>query len=330
MGKETFEKIKGFKGFRLTHLPEDEPLSPGHRACQGCGEIAALRMVMKAIGSNVVVVSATGCMEIVTSPYPQTAWNVPWLHVAFENASAVVSGVESAYKAMIRKGKIQDEGTVFLAYGGDGATADIGLQSLSGALERGHNFVYVCYDNQAYMNTGIQRSSATPFGADTTTTPCGSARPGKTQRRKDLTQICAAHGIPYAAQTTIANWRDVVKCAEKAFKAEGPAFLNILAPCPRGWRYESDETVNIARLSRDTCVWPCYEIENGAVSISYKPKEKKPLKDWFAAQARFRHMLRPDNAALLEEAQAEVDTKWAQLQALEALTKSGAEEPAEG
>ena len=301
-----------------------EGLTGGHRLCAGCGAPIAIRQVLLAADKPVIVTNATGCLEVATTIFPYTAWAVPFIHSAFENSAATASGLEAAYRSLRRQGKYSDE-VYFLALGGDGGTYDIGLQALSGALERGHNFVYVCYDNQAYMNTGIQRSSATPFGADTTTTPCGSARPGKTQRRKDLTQICAAHGIPYAAQTTIANWRDVVKCAEKAFKAEGPALLNILAPCPRGWRYESDETVNIARLSRDTCVWPCYEIENGMVSISYKPKEKKPVKDWFAAQARFRHMLRPDNAALLEEAQAEVDMKWAQLQTLEAVAKAGTE-----
>jgi len=303
---------------------KQEGLTGGHRLCAGCGAPIAVRQILLAADKPVIVTNATGCLEVATTIFPYTAWAVPFIHSAFENSAATASGLEAAYQSLRRQGKYSDE-CYFLALGGDGGTYDIGLQALSGALERGHNFVYVCYDNQAYMNTGIQRSSATPFGADTTTTPCGSARPGKSQRRKDLTQICAAHGIPYAAQTTVANWRDVVKCAEKAFKAEGPAFLNVLAPCPRGWRYESEETVNIARLSRDTCVWPCYEIENGVVSISYKPKEKKPLKDWFAAQARFRHMLRPDNAALLEEAQAEVDTKWAQLQTLEALGKSGAE-----
>jgi len=301
-----------------------EGLTGGHRLCAGCGAPIAIRQVLLAADKPVIVTNATGCLEVATTIFPYTAWAVPFIHSAFENSAATASGLEAAYRSLRRQGKYSDE-VYFLALGGDGGTYDIGLQALSGALERGHNFVYVCYDNQAYMNTGIQRSSATPFGADTTTTPCGSARPGKTQRRKDLTQICAAHGIPYAAQTTIANWRDVVKCAEKAFKAEGPALLNILAPCPRGWRYESDETVNMARLSRDTCVWPCYEIENGMVSISYKPKEKKPVKDWFAAQARFRHMLRPDNAALLEEAQAEVDMKWAQLQTLEAVAKAGTE-----
>ncbi|HQK94830.1 MAG TPA: thiamine pyrophosphate-dependent enzyme [Armatimonadota bacterium] len=301
-----------------------EGLTGGHRLCAGCGAPIAIRQVLLAADKPVIVTNATGCLEVATTIFPYTAWAVPFIHSAFENSAATASGLEAAYRSLRRQGKYSDE-VYFLALGGDGGTYDIGLQALSGALERGHNFVYVCYDNQAYMNTGIQRSSATPFGADTTTTPCGSARPGKTQRRKDLTQICAAHGIPYAAQTTIANWRDVVKCAEKAFKAEGPALLNILAPCPRGWRYESDETVNMARLSRDTCVWPCYEIENGIVSISYKPKEKKPVKDWFAAQARFRHMLRPDNAALLEEAQAEVDMKWAQLQTLEAVAKAGTE-----
>jgi len=263
MGKETVEKLKGFKGFRLTHLPEEEPLSPGHRACQGCGEIAALRMVMKALGSNVVVVSATGCMEIVTSPYPQTAWNVPWLHVAFENASAVVSGVESAYKAMIRKGKIQDEDTVFLAYGGDGATADIGLQSLSGALERGHNFVYVCLDNEAYMNTGIQRSSSTPYGAMTTTSPPGKKSIGQSTWKKNMPAIVAAHGIPYVATASPAFPVDLMNKVRKAAMMPGPAYIHIFSPCPTGWRASPETSIELARLAVLSRVFPLYEVIDG-------------------------------------------------------------------
>ena len=179
------EALKNFKGFNLKNLPEVEPVSPGHRACQGCGEVLALRQAMKALGTNVVVCSATGCMEIITSPFPQTAWRVPWIHVAFENAAAVVSGVESAYKAMNRKAIINHPDTVFVAYGGDGATADIGMQALSGALERGHNFIYFCFDNEAYMNTGIQRSSSTPYGAATTTSPAGKKSIGQSTWKKN-------------------------------------------------------------------------------------------------------------------------------------------------
>ncbi len=196
------EALKNFKGFNLKNMPEVEPLSPGHRACQGCGEVLALRLAMKALGENVVMCSATGCMEIITSPFPQTAWKVPWIHVAFENAAAVASGVESAYKAMNRKGIINQPDVVFVGYGGDGATMDIGIQALSGALERGHNFVYMCFDNEAYMNTGIQRSSGTPFGAGTTTSPPGKKSIGQSTWKKNLPAIAVAHNIPYVATAT--------------------------------------------------------------------------------------------------------------------------------
>ncbi len=267
MGTET-EALKGFKGFRLTNMPKNEPLSPGHRACQGCGEILALRQVMKALGENVVVVSATGCMEIVTSPFPQTAWNVPWLHVAFENASAVVSGVESAYKAMIRKGKIEDKGVVFLAYGGDGATADIGLQSLSGALERGHNFLYVCLDNEAYMNTGIQRSSSTPYGAMTTTTPPGKKSIGQSTWKKNMPAIVAAHGIPYVATASPAFPTDLMNKVKKAAMMPGPAYIHIYSPCPTGWRATPDSSIELARLAVLSRVFPLYEVINGKWILS--------------------------------------------------------------
>jgi NADPH-dependent glutamate synthase beta subunit-like oxidoreductase len=260
------------KKFRMTKMPVEEPLTPGHRACQGCGEILALRQVMKALGTNVVVVSATGCMEIVTSPYPQTAWNVPWLHVAFENASAVVSGVEAAYKAMIRKNKIEDEGVVFLAYGGDGATADIGLQSLSGALERGHNFLYVCLDNEAYMNTGIQRSSSTPYGAMTTTTPPGKKSIGQSTWKKNLPAIVAAHGIPYVATASPAFPVDLMTKVQKAASMPGPAYIHIYSPCPTGWRSAGDKSVEIARMAVLSHVFPLYEVINGKYILSTPEK----------------------------------------------------------
>jgi homotetrameric NADPH-dependent glutamate synthase len=271
MGTES-QKAKEVKGLRLTRMPAEEPLSPGHRACQGCGEILALRQVMKAIGKNVVVVSATGCMEIVTSPYPQTAWNVPWLHVAFENASAVVSGVESAYKAMIRKKKIEDDDVVFLAYGGDGATADIGLQSLSGALERGHNFVYVCLDNEAYMNTGIQRSSSTPYGAMTTTTPPGKKSMGQSTWKKNLPAIVAAHGIPYVATASPAFPVDLMNKVRRAAETPGPAYLHIYSPCPTGWRSAGDKSVELARMAVLSRVFPLYEVINGKYVLSRPEK----------------------------------------------------------
>jgi len=266
------EELKGFKGFRMSRMPVEEPLSAGHRACQGCGEVLALRQVMKALGKDVVVVSATGCMEIVTSPYPQTAWKVPWLHVAFENASAVVSGVEAAYKALSRKGKIEQKEVVFLAYGGDGATADIGLQSLSGALERGHNFVYVCLDNEAYMNTGIQRSSSTPYGAMTTTSPPGKKSIGQSTWKKNLPAIVAAHGIPYVATASPAFPVDLMNKVKKAAMMPGPAYIHIYSPCPTGWRSSPETSVEVARQAVLSNVFPLYEVINGRWILSRAEK----------------------------------------------------------
>jgi homotetrameric NADPH-dependent glutamate synthase len=262
------EALKDFEGLHIKKLPEAEPLSSGHRACQGCGEVLALRQVMKALGNNVVVCSATGCMEIITSPYPQTAWKVPWLHVAFENTSAVVSGVEAGFKALERKGFIPKKDPVFLAYGGDGATADIGLQSLSGALERGHNFIYVCLDNEAYMNTGIQRSSSTPFGAMTTTSPPGKKSIGQATWKKNLPAIAAAHGIPYVATASPAFPLDLMEKVKKAATIPGPAYIHIYSPCPTGWRHGGDLAIEVARMAVLSNVFPLYEIIDGKYVLS--------------------------------------------------------------
>lgn len=296
----------------LAKLPER--LGPGHRLCAGCGaSIVARQVLMGAGNNNVVVGCATGCLEVATTIYPYTAWNVPFIHNAFENAAATMSGVETAYRSLKKQGKIQKD-IKFITFGGDGGTYDIGLQSLSGALERGHNFVYVCYDNGAYMNTGAQRSGATPTGASTTTAPTGRASYGKPQRRKDLTAIVAAHNIPYTAQASISNWRDLINKSEKAFNAEGPAFLNVLALCHRGWRYPQDNAIEVAKLAVDTCFWPLYEIENGKkFKVNYKPREKKPIAEWFKMQGRFKHLLKPENAQVLEQIQQVVDEEWEYL-----------------
>ncbi len=179
----------------LKNFPLEEYISPGHRACQGCAEVLAVRHVLKAIGADMVLAMATGCMEIISSPYPLTSWNIPWIHVAFENAAAVASGVEAGIKALRRKGRIPDKDITIVAMGGDGGTSDIGFQALSGMMERGHKIIYVCVDNEAYMNTGVQRSSSTPFGASTTTSPAGRVTPsGQTTWKRDMTAIAAAHG----------------------------------------------------------------------------------------------------------------------------------------
>jgi pyruvate ferredoxin oxidoreductase beta subunit len=296
-------------------MERPERLSGGHRMCAGCGAPPVVRSVLRAIRpeDHAVIGAATGCLEVSTFIYPYTAWQDSFIHTAFENAGATVSGAEAAYVALKRKGKI-DETYKFIAFGGDGGTYDIGLQSLSGAMERGHDMVYVCYDNEAYMNTGIQRSSSTPKYTDTTTSPQGSVLPGKQQYKKDLTAVMAAHNIPYVAQTTLtANFKDIHEKSEKAIYTKGPAFLNILAPCPRGWRYETPDLMNICKLAMDTCIWPVYEIEEGVWKLNYKPKKKLPVSDYLEPQGRFKHLFKKGNEHLVEEIQKDVDKKWEDL-----------------
>jgi pyruvate ferredoxin oxidoreductase beta subunit len=269
--------------------------------------------MMAAIDDPVVIANATGCLEVATTIYPYTAWRVPWIHNAFENAASTISGVEAAYRSMVRQGKIEEENVKFIAYAGDGGTYDIGLQALSGAVERGHQFLYVCYDNGAYMNTGIQRSSATPFGAHTTTSPAGSKIPGKQQFRKDLTRIMAAHDIPYVAQAAPSNWRDLMEKTRKAVDCGGPAFMNVLSSCNRGWRHATDTTIELTQLAVDTCYWPLYEVENGEWKLSYKPRQKPPVEEWLKRQGRFRHLFKPQNRHMIGQMQEEVDRRWEEL-----------------
>jgi len=290
-----------------------ERLASGHRFCAGCAEPIAIRQILNAIDEPAVVGAATGCAEIATSMYPNTAWNVPWIHNAFENVATTISGAESMYRSLVRQGKIPERDIRFVAFGGDGATYDIGLQWLSGALERGHRFIYVCMNNEAYMNTGIQRSSATPTGASTTTSPSGSVIPGKVQWRKPLTEIIAAHRIPYVAQASPSNWRDLMEKARKAAAADGPSFLNVLTDCNRGWRHATDTTIDVMRLAVDTCYWPLYEVENGVYKLSYKPREKKPVEEWLKTQGRFAHLFQPQFRHVIDEIQARVDEEWAHL-----------------
>jgi len=294
-----------------------ERFTGGHRMCAGCGAPIVIRQVLRAlkVEDHAVIGAATGCLEVSTFLYPYTAWKDSFIHCAFENVAATVAGAEAAYTALKRKGKINQEGeTKFIAFGGDGGTYDIGIQALSGALERGHDMVYVCYDNGAYMNTGIQRSSATPLYADTTTSPAGKVKPGKQQWRKDLTEVVANHHIPYVAQTApLGNLKDLYEKAEKAIYTPGPAFLNVLAPCPRGWRYEASDLMTISKLAVETCFWPLYEIIDGKYIINYKPKNKLPVVEFLKVQGRFKHLFKKGNEALIDEIQAEVDRRWEKL-----------------
>lgn len=272
-------------------VDKKEYFAPGHRSCQGCAEALAVRLVAKALGNNVVVCAATGCMEIVSSPLPFTNWRVPWLHVAFENTGATLSGAEAGLRALIRKGRLEDKQTVILGMGGDGATADIGLQALSGAFERGHNFIYVCYDNEAYMNTGIQRSSSTPYGATTTTSPAGKVQPiGQVTWKKNMPRIAVAHNIPYVATACSSYPMDLMEKVKKAAAKKGPAYVHILSVCPTGWRIAPDRAIWIGRLAVETGVFPLYEVEDGKYKITQEVDELRPVEEYLKPQGRFRHL----------------------------------------
>lgn len=296
---------------QLSETPER--LLGGHRLCAGCGAPIAVREIFLGTADPIVVGSATGCLEVGTTIFPYTAWNIPFIHNAFENVAATMSGVETAYRALKKRGKIKKE-IKFVALGGDGGTYDIGLQSLSGMLERGHRVLYVCYDNEGYMNTGIQRSSATPCGAATTTAPAGKVMQGKPQMPKDLTAIVAAHNVPYVAQASISHWHDIISKAQKAFAANGPTFINVFSPCHRGWRMDMSDTVAVAKLAVDTGFWPLYEIENGKWKITYKPKQRIPIIEYLKTQGRFKHLLSPENQPIVDSIQKSIDDYWEKLE----------------
>ncbi|MGA2518861.1 MAG: pyruvate synthase subunit PorB [Thermodesulfobacteriota bacterium] len=297
--------------FAVRTLTQKEYFSPGHRSCQGCAEALAVRLVAKALGRNVIVANATGCMEIVSSPLPYTAWRVPWIHVAFENTAAVASGIESALKVLMRKGRIPRKKIVTVAMGGDGGTADIGLQALSGALERGHNFLYVCTDNEAYMNTGIQRSSATPFGAATTTSPVGRVQMGQITWKKNMPAIAAAHNIPYVATACPSYPIDLVQKVKKAADIEGPAYVHILSVCPTGWRTAPELSIRLGRLAVETGIFPLYEVERGQYRLSVDFPKLKPVKEYLKLQGRFRHL----TDEMIAEIEKRVHAEYEQLRA---------------
>jgi pyruvate ferredoxin oxidoreductase beta subunit len=293
----------------------------GHRACAGCGAAIVIRLVMKAVRGPTIVTSATGCMEVVSTIYPYTAWDVPWLHTAFENVAANASGIEAAIKVLKRKGKIiRDKQIDVIAFAGDGGTYDIGIQALSGAAERGHDFLYVLYDNEAYMNTGIQRSGGTPHGAATTTSPAGTVIPGNPQYKKPIADIMVAHRIPYVATASPYYWEDLITKARRGIEVNGPAFLHALAPCPRGWRYETSKSMEIARLAVETCIFPLWELINGEYRLSAPSKaialnheKKKPVKEYLKTQGRFRHLFTPKFEKVIDEIQRVTDEGWQSL-----------------
>ncbi len=290
-------------------VKREENFAPGHRACIGCGEALAIRQTFKALDNNIIVVNATGCAEIFGGQFPNVAWQLPWIHTLFENTAAVASGVEAAYKAMRRKGIKLPEKTKVVAIGGDGGTSDIGLQALSGALERGHDFTYICFDNEAYMNTGVQRSSSTPFGASTTTSPAGKKSIGQFSWKKNMPEIVVAHNIPYVATATHGYPFDLMAKVAKAVATPGPAYVHVLAVCPTGWGSPTDTINRQARLAVQTGVFPLYEVENGVYRITVETPQLRPITDYTSVQRRFRHL----SEDILAKIQKRVELEYQKL-----------------
>ena len=293
---------------------------PGHKACAGCAPATVLRLVMKATRGPTIVTEATGCMEVVSSIYPYSSWGTPWLHTAFETAAANASGIEAAIKVMKRKGKLKQDHVDVIAIAGDGGTYDIGFQALSGALERKHDFLFLLYDNEGYMNTGIQRSGGTPMGAATTTTPAGSVIPGKIEHKKPITDIVVAHGIEYVATASPYYWKDLLVKVRKGLEVEGPAFLHVFATCPRGWRSDPAKSIEYTKLAVESCVFPIYEVVNGKYQLSApsktiqtNPNKKRPIVEYMQGQGRYRHLFKPENRKILDEIQRNTDERWESL-----------------
>lgn len=308
----------------LKELARKEDLfTAGHSLCPGCSLPPVLKLVLRATNSPIVVSNATGCLQMASTGFPQTAWRLNWIHSAFENAAATMSGIETMYRSLKKQGRLPVEKEMkFLVIAGDGATDDAGFGSLSGAVERGHRFVYLCLDNQLYANTGGQRSSATPMGAATTTTPAGQVLPGKMQFRKNISAIMAAHRVPYMAQSAPWIWQDLYRKAERAFDTPGPAYLNVLSPCPDEWKIPTAKSIELTRLASDTCVWPVYEVKNGTnVTVNYKPKTKLPVTEWLNSQPRFKHLMVSENKWIVDKIQEEVDREWEFLLSSETETK---------
>jgi pyruvate/2-oxoacid:ferredoxin oxidoreductase beta subunit len=292
-------------------IPKEELLIPGHMGCLGCGGALAMRYVLKALGKRTIVSVPACCWAILSGIFPNTCLRVPMVNTAFETTGASVSGIRAALDAL----GIEDVNV--LGWAGDGGTLDIGIQALSGAVERGHDIIYVCYDNEAYMNTGIQRSSGTPEGAWTTTTPVGETQAWKKGPKKNMVEIMVAHKIPYTATASVAYPEDLIKKVTKAKEIKGPKYIHVFAPCPTGWRMPPGKSVEIARLAVQTCAFPLYEVENGVYNISKKPK-KKPVTDYLKMQGRFKHM--PSD--MVKKFQKNIDKEWELLLKKEEFTKS--------
>ena len=314
----------GPKDFAVESIELKKRYESGHRTCPGCAIPLIVRTVLASINRPVVIVNATGCMEVTSTTYPFTSWNVPFIHTAFANASATASGIEKAITALKKKG-IVTEDIAIVVFGGDGGTYDIGLQSLSGALERGHDFLYITYDNEAYSNTGNQRSAATEKGTKTTTTPVSKYSYGKLTFRKNLTKIIAAHNIPYVAQTSIAFLDDFSSKVKKAMTFKGPKFINVLSPCTRYWGIEEKQTIEIARLAVATNFWPLYEIYDGTKYIINTKPTKTPITEFLGKQSRFKHLFSDDFKGVIDDIQEKTDKEWEYLLKLEEISSDNKE-----
>jgi len=295
-----------------TALPHDEDLfTPGHRACAGCAPALAMRHLAEAAGEDTIVAQATGCMEVVSSPFPESSWGVSWIHDVFANAAGVGSGIEAAYRSFSEQGREEftdHEDTNFIVVGGDGATFDIGIRSLSGMLDRGHDVLYVCYDNEAYMNTGIQRSSATPMGASTTTSPPGLESQGDDTTKKDMPSIVAAHGSPYVATASIGYPRDFQEKVERGLEIEGPTYVQVATPCTLGWEYEPKDTITVAQLAVETGLYPLFELVDGELEDVREISDRRPVREYLETQGRFSHLFEDEEGdAVIEQLQDFVD-----------------------
>ena len=307
------KKIRNLKQFSTSN----DRFEGAHLLCPGCAHSIIVRELLNCTDDNLVIANATGCLEVCTAVYPHTSWDASWIHIGFENAATAASGAEAMYKALKKKGRLKDPNkpVKFVAFGGDGATYDIGFQFLSGAVERGHDFTYICLDNEVYANTGGQRSSSTPTGASTTTTPAGRVSYGNKKTKKDMVAIMAAHGAPYVAQVAPNKWKDMVKKYQTALATEGPVYINAMSACTTEWKFPSHQTIDVSDLATDSLVFPLYEIINGhELHITYRPKNIIPVRDYLGVQGRFKHLFKKENEYLIDEMQKAVDKKWEMLQ----------------
>lgn len=323
------KKIRNLKQFSTSN----DRYEGANLMCPGCAHNIIVREVLNATDDPVVIANATGCLEVCTAVYPKTSWDVSWIHIGFENAAVAAAAVQTTFETLKKQRrlpeatqKLVDEGrdVKFVAFGGDGGTYDIGFQSLSGAFERGHNFMYVCLDNEVYANTGGQRSSSTPIGASTSTSPAGKVSYGEKMMKKSIVEIMSDHGAPYVAQVSPSKWKDMVRKVQKGYEANGPVFINAMSACTTEWRFAPEDTIQVSDLGVDSCVWPLYEIinerdEHGIIyktqlNITYRPKNKIPVEEYLAAQPRFRHLFKPENRHIIDLWQKAVDTRWENLQ----------------